>query len=422
MFSTTSDEETLVRNFIEKFGIDWPCTVMQDRSSSPLKHFLFASPMVAVFDQNGLIVFNGYLTNYTELPAFIEELFGDNESASYESTDYSKDGEVKQLQKATKGKGIDIVLMGDAFSDRLIADGSYDKAMNAGMEGLFASEPYKSFRDHFNVYSVTAVSRNEVYTDDSETAFAGYFGEGTEVGGNDKAAMSYALKAISEDRMDNALVVVMMNSLSYAGTCYMYYPESSSGDYGSGISVSYFPVGYSDLQINNLIRHEAGGHGFAKLADEYAYSWLGKMPNEVIEYHKEQTPWGWWKNADFTSDPTKVKWSRFLTDNRYASEGLGVYEGAFTYWTGAYRPTEDSAMNSGNIGFNAPSREAIYYRIHKLAYGPDWEYDYEEFVKWDEKNRNKEQTRGVPYRLDIPEDFQPTHPPVVINKSWRDAR
>ena len=80
-----------------------------------------------------------------------------------------------------------------------------------------------------------------------------------------------------------------------------------------------------------------------------------------------------------------------------------------------------SATISSKI-INHSSREAIYYRIHKLAYGPDWEYDYEEFVKWDEKNRNKEQTRGIPYRLDIPEDFQPTHPPVVINKSWRDAR
>lgn len=79
-----------------------------------------------------------------------------------------------------------------------------------------------------------------------------------------------------------------------------------------------------------------------------------------------------------------------------------------------------SATISSKI-INHSSREAIYYRIHKLAYGADWEYDYEEFIKWDEKNRNKEQTRGIPYRLDIPEDFQPTHPPVVIDKTWREV-
>lgn len=30
--------------------------------------------------------------------------------------------------------------------------------------------------------------------------------------------------------------------------------------------------------------------------------------------------------------------------------------------------------------FNAVSRESLYYRIHKLAFGKDWEYDYETFV------------------------------------------
>ena len=44
-------------------------------------------------------------------------------------------------------------------------------------------------------------------------------------------------------------------------------------------------------------------------------------------------------------------------------------------------------MNTSDAyGFNAVSREALYYRIHKLAYGPDWEYDYETFVQQDLKN------------------------------------
>ena len=36
--------------------------------------------------------------------------------------------------------------------------------------------------------------------------------------------------------------------------------------------------------------------------------------------------------------------------------------------------------------FNAPSREAIYKRIHKLALGKDWQYDYETFVEYDQRN------------------------------------
>ena len=336
----------------------------------------------------------------------------------YKSTDYSKDGEVKQLQTATKGDGIDIVLMGDAYSDRLIADGTYDQTMQTAMEKFFEVEPYKSFRDHFNVYSVTAVSKNEVYTNTSETAFAGYFGGGTLVGGNDQRAFYYAQQAIGEERMDEALIVVMMNSTAYAGTCYMYNP--TVGDYGDGISVSYFPVGEDTESLGQLIHHEAAGHGFSKLGDEYAYQHMGAIPESEIASARTMAEYGWWKNIDFTNDPTKVKWNHFLTDSRYTNDGLGVYEGAFTYWTGAYRPTQNSIMNTNVGGFNAPSRESIYYRIHKLAYGEDWEYDYEEFVEWDAKNRTT--TRGIPYRLDIPNNFQPTHPPVVVKSSWRNAK
>ena len=47
----------------------------------------------------------------------------------------------------------------------------------------------------------------------------------------------------------------------------------------------------------------------------------------------------------------------------------------------------EGAYLSNKGKFNAPSREAIYYRIHKLAYGASWKYDYETFVSWDAKNR-----------------------------------
>jgi hypothetical protein len=79
-------------------------------------------------------------------------------------------------------------------------------------------------------------------------------------------------------------------------------------------------------------------------------------------------------------------------------------------------------MNTSKGGFNAPSREAIYYRIHKLAYGADWKYDYEKFVEWDAKNRTNNETRGIPYSMDNKTSHKPTHPPVVMNKSWRGVK
>ena len=139
----------------------------------------------------------------------------------------------------------------------------------------------------------------------------------------------------------------------------------------------------------------------------------------------EQNYRGWWKNVDFTDDPANVRWRHFLADSRYANEGLGVYEGGLTYWTGVWRPTENSIMRYNTGGFNAPSREAIYYRINKLAFGDSWEYDYEEFVKYDEVNRSGSST-SIPVArsrrsnyVEIP--VHPAAPPVVVGKSWRDA-
>lgn len=338
------------------------------------------------------------------------------ENDIYTSTDFSKDGEVSILQQASVGNGIDIVLMGDAYSDRLIADGTYDNTMNTAMEKFFSVEPYKSHRNMFNVYSVKAVSKNEKYYIGTETAFSGYFGSGTEVGGNDQQAFNYALKAISEERMDEALVIVMMNSTNYAGTCYMYL--SDAGDYGNGTSVSYFPVGTDETALEQVLHHEAGGHGFAKLGDEYAYEENGAVPESEITEANTFAAYGWWKNVDFTNDPNNVKWSKFLSDSRYANDGLGIYEGAYTYWTGAYRPSENSIMRYNTGGFNAPSREAIYYRIHKLAYGKDWQYDYEKFVEYDAINRNTTSARSIERSV----YYKPLHAPIVKHHSWKDAK
>ena len=320
--------------------------------------------------------------------------------------------------------------MGDAFTDRLIADGTYDAVMQNAVDKFFTEEPYRSFRDHFNVYSVTAVSKNEIYSSYSETAFRGYFGyESSLVGGDDSIAFSYALKAIDEERIDQALVVVMMNSDVFAGTCYMYTPPDE-GDWSNGASVSYFSTYYSnEILFERLIHHEVCGHGFGKLADEYSEGHIEDFPQEDVNFMKsEQNNWGWWKNVDFTSDLSQIRWSHFINDPRYADEGIGAYEGGLTYLTGVWRPTVNSIMRYNWGGFNAPSREAIYYRIHKLAYGPDWKYDYEKFVEYDAINRAtatgaasaaiSAQRLKINY---VEEYFEPTPPPVLIKKTWREA-
>ena len=373
-------------------------------------------PTILAFDEAGKLIFHSGITDRDDLPDFLENILGPGE-APYESTDFSADKEVYTLQTASIGNGINVVLMGDAFSDRQIADGTYENLMRQGMEAFFSEEPYSSFRDMFNVYYVNAVSKTEGYVDGGETVFSCYFGEGTHVGGNDELCMQYAQKALdfTDEEMNEILIIVMMNSSKNAGTCWSYYSSAYTGDYGRGSAVAYFPAMAGNEALTEVLQHEVG-HGFAKLGDEYAYEENGRIPTDEINRQEElRANYGWRKNVDFTTAPSQVYWSKFINDPRYADEQIGIFEGALTYRTGAYRPTENSIMRSNTGGFNAPSREAIYYRIHKLAYGTDWPYDYEEFVEWDMRRPRTRSITTHAKRQIL------TAPPVIKKARWENG-
>jgi hypothetical protein len=179
--------------------------------------------------------------------------------------------------------------------------------------------------------------------------------------------------------------VVLVNNKSWHGTCHMFWPPGwpyNPKDWGEGCAIGYFSLGRYAGEMGQILIHETNGHAFAKLADEYVTT-NATIPNNEKENAKRMFAFGWDKNIDFTSDPAQIKWAKYLSDTRYNGQGLGVYEGGNYYAKGVWRPTYQSMMNSAQGEFNAPSREAIYYRIHKLAYGASWQYDHETFVAWD---------------------------------------
>ena len=323
------------------------------------------------------------------------------------------DGRVSKLQTHTEGNGVNVVIMGDAFTEAQNTDGTYEKMMKRAMEAFFNVEPYTTFRNLFDVYMVNVVSESSDYGSDvSKRKLKTVFGTGTSVSGDDAMCKRYALHAVKPDRDDwqtvrwesdnlvntevalgNTLVIVIMNKKQYSGTCYMgvYWVNDPQLTFTQGNSVAYFGLGREgqDDDFEALLQHEACGHGFGYLGDEYCYSDTGTVPQDEIDDTK------YWQdnfyamlNIDFTSDPAEVKWNHFLADERYDGDGLGVFEGAGGYYEyGVYRPTDNSIMRDNVGGFNAPSREVIYKRLHKLAYGKTWTYDYEEFVAYDAVNR-----------------------------------
>jgi hypothetical protein len=357
--------------------------------------------------------------DYTDLP----------KPTFYLSSDYSKEGEVTVYQKAKEGNGIDLVFMGDAYSDRQVASGKYLEDMKACVEEYFKIEPYKSFRDLFNIYIVTTVSSTEGYERGGQS-LGTVLGLGTVISGNNSKCYELALKAIKDEkRMDEVLVIVCGNQdlsggiVRLCGTCYMDDPVDWAGrDYSSGPCVAYFlKVDESFNETGEVLRHEAGGHGFVKLGDEYNYS--GSIQPIDIDRITTREPYGWYANISLTSDPDKIKWSSFLSDERYKYDGVGIFEGAFTYQYSVWRPSENSIMKDNGKTFNAPSRYAIWYRIHKLAYGKDWKGTYEDFVTYDAKNRKSTKSdvsaRWLPYKTTTA--VQQHTAPVVTGRTWREA-
>lgn len=305
------------------------------------------------------------------------------------STDYSADKTVRILQRATQGNGLPIVLMGDGFLDTDIANGTYDEVMNKAMENLFTEEPLKSLQSYFNVYSVTAVSRSNKFNG-YNTAFQCQMegGMSTLITGNDENVIDY-IQCVEGIDVSETLAVVVLNSPSYAGTTYFgYYSESQVTE----LAIAYCPIIYNleNDSFRQVLVHEAVGHGFAKLEDEYSYEENGKMPSDEINDVKVLQSYGWAQNVDFTQDENTILWSSFLNDSRYSSEEIDIYEGACTYMSGVYRPTEDSMMNTNTCGFNAPSRKAIYDMVMKR--GENRETTYEEFADFDSRNVSQVQT------------------------------
>ena len=318
------------------------------------------------------------------------------------STDFSADGEFYALQTATQGDGVDIVLIGDGFTDVDIADGAYETTMRQAMENFFAREPIASFRDRFNVYVVNAVSTNRGIG--GNTALNCRYGSDTFISGDDNRCMDYASKVPGVD-LARTLVIVILNDTKYAGTTNMY---------SNNFAIAYCPIvdGLSSDRFVGIILHEAVGHGFAKLADEYVYPEMGAIPQELVEQYSAQKLNGWWANADFTADPAAVSWASFISDPRYEAEGVSVYEGALTYTEGAYRPTLTSLMDQNVGDFNAPSRESIYKRVMELS---GESYSRDKFLDYDAVNRTSAAVaaRAAAARAIAGRRFTPLHPPVL---------
>lgn len=315
-------------------------------------------------------------------------------SVSQYGYEYGED-EWITLQKATKGNngGINIVLLGDGFNAKDIASGKYLKDIKQEVEYFFGIEPYKTYRDYFNVYTAIPLSTesgvgtvNTIRYNRFNTTFTG----GVGLKADYDEVFDYALGAptVNKGNLNQTLIIMVPNSTDYGGICQMW---------EDGSAIAFCPqstYGYP-LDTRGVIQHEAGGHGFGKLGDEYIYhnAFIDFCDctccGHVFEFNAAKS-FGWFDNLELTGKMHSVGWSHLIFDNRY-SDIVDIYEGGYMHNRGVFRSEPNSCMNNDIPYYSTISRESIVKRIK--AYAGET-YSFEDFVKNDKRDAGIVESRA----------------------------
>lgn len=315
-------------------------------------------------------------------------------SVSQYGYEYGED-EWITLQKATKGNngGINIVLLGDGFNAKDIASGKYLNDIKQEVEYFFGIEPYKTYRDYFNVYTAIPLSTesgvgtmNTIRYNRFNTTFTG----GVGLKADYEEVFDYALGAptVNKGNLNQTLIIMVPNSTDYGGICQMW---------EDGSAIAFCPqstYGYP-LDTRGVIQHEAGGHGFGKLGDEYIYhnAFIDACGcsccGHVFEFNAAKSL-GWFDNLELTGKMHSVGWSHLIFDDRY-SDIVDIYEGGYMHNRGVFRSEPNSCMNNDIPYYSTISRESIVKRIK--AYAGET-YSFEDFVKNDKRDAGIVESRA----------------------------
>lgn len=295
-----------------------------------------------------------------------------------EQYDYTYgDGDVITNQTATVGNGVNIVFMGDCFDAQDIATGKYINGINEAIEHFFAVEPYKTYRDYFNVYTVFGLSPDSgmgTVNTIREAKFGSQYKLNAGLQTDGTTCFEYACKTptVTKENIHQTPIVLIENSYEYAGVTQMW-------DDGTAIAIVPMSVDEYPYDYRGVLQHEAGGHAFGKLGDEYIYhnsfitscSFCGDASIPVRHAHSL----GWYKNLSLTGNIYDVAWSHLIFDEKYQNT-VDVYEGGYMHTRGCFRSEQNSCMNNNIPYFSAISRQAIVERIMEYA---GEEFSFEEW-------------------------------------------
>lgn len=341
---------------------------------------------------NVVITINNGNVSYSKTVTITQKASGTSLTGSY----YSNGERVLLNQKTSScANALNIVILGDGYQKKdLLKGGKFERSARSAMDSFFGIEPYKTFKDRFNVYMVAYESTDEGI--DNKAAGVNkntYFNTYCE-GGDNTAAYAdesgvESIKTVVKNTVGSSdaqyyrtIAIVLANTSEQAGSCGYPYRErynntSTLGEEWASFSICVLAA--NSTGTNGLVKHEAGGHAFGRLADEYykGGTITSAQVAELAKFHAK----GWYFNV--CTD--RSYWNLFIGKAGY--EDVSYIEGAWGYAYGVYRPTQGGMMQNNAGVFNAPSRRAIYQRIIRQTEGYN-AYSDAKFFEYDRRNVN----------------------------------
>lgn len=245
-------------------------------------------------------------------------------------------------------KAVDIVLLPDGYTEQEM--GKFINDCQFFVKSLFGYEPYNRYQDRFNIRAVLVPSQDSDITMPGDKIYR-------------NTALNCSFWTFDSERYcmtyDNETMKTLAGQVPYDQ---IYILANTKKYGGGGIFNSYCVSTTGNSYSSDVIIHEFG-HGFAGLADEYAYDGTDNYNTEVEPWEPNITTLvnfeAKWKDmiGKKTPVPTPV-------EKKY-NNTVGVYEGAGYQKENIYRPMIDCLMNTFNGDKFCPVCERAIERMIK---------------------------------------------------------
>ena len=340
-----------------------------------------------------------------------------------EFTDDNTVYEPIQYMTASVGapKPVTIAVVPDGFTKEQLS--TYVMLAKSGVDVLMDTEPYKTYKDFFNVWILLKPSKESgaSVTDGQgniqepvNNAFGSRWGPGyADMAANDDDLFDFVKQSCPDilngiHPISEVPIILLINDARYGGICHSYSngqgfamtPYTYEGDpiYWSYPNLTpstadplptpvtgeilqeyshwttdeeYAFMGKNHGDWRYTLVHEFGGHCFGRLADEYWSSGSVNYQSGPISGHTWTVPFG----LNVASDPAAVTWQADVVD--YPLETLvakdpnygriGLFQGGDHATFGRWRSEMISAMIDNRLYFSTWQRMLIVRRIMSLS-------------------------------------------------------